>query len=105
MIAIKISTTNDTNGNPRRGWLIYQDASRGGSMGFDLIAFVDENYAGNAALTRAYPDATEITSLQVTPGEYREAMRGQREREREAEREARQARKDSAFRAGLGNVS
>lgn len=94
MIAVKISTTHDTNGNPRRGWLVYmatEDMDTGRSIGYDLIAFVDEGYAGNAALTRAYPLAVTIASLEVTPREYREAKRGQAERECEALAEQRAA--------------
>lgn len=39
MIAIRVKATNDTNGNPRRGWLIVDDAG-------DTIEFVDEGLPG-----------------------------------------------------------
>lgn len=78
-VAIKISTTNDTNGNPRRGWLVF--TLRGRS---ELVAFVDDAYRGQRALTNAYPDAEVIAELDVIPRVYRDAKRGQAEREREA---------------------
>lgn len=63
--AIKIQTKNDSNGNPRRGWLVYQNNS--------LAAYVDEGYLGNLALRQAFGDAVEVLfpSIDVSPGELR----------------------------------
>lgn len=40
--AMKIETTNDSSGNPRRGWLIY-----GAGQG-TLLGFADEDYDGRS---------------------------------------------------------
>jgi hypothetical protein len=44
--AVKIETKNTAEGNPRRGWLIYDSNSY-------LVGFADENYRSNGALHNA----------------------------------------------------
>lgn len=44
-----ICTTNDRNGNPRRGWKIH----RARSTGTTYLGYVDEGYAGDHRLTVA----------------------------------------------------
>lgn len=80
MFAVKIETTNDRNGNPRRGWFVY--ASPGA-----CLAFVEEGQEGQLALTRRFPAfgydaANAITTLvlRVPPSEYVRAVRCERER-------------------------
>lgn len=78
-IAVKISATNDRNGNPRRGWLVYQVTEQAKRIGegadSDLVGFVDEGYAGIGALRRAYPRVHVISEVSVTPAEYRAALK------------------------------
>jgi len=65
VLAMAVGTTNDTNGNPRRGWAIYD------TDGW-LVAFVDHAYRGLPAVRKPYgwlPVTGEIT---ITPGQYRE---------------------------------
>lgn len=74
--AIKIRTDNDTNGNPRRGWLVY-------TAGGDLQGFADEGYMGTGALERAAVKlGTEhievLVGLDVPPREYRAALKHER---------------------------
>jgi hypothetical protein len=71
-VAIYLATTNDRNGNPRRGWLIVETTT-GAS-----VEFVDEGYLGHAALVKRYgPNTgarlaqTAVGRINVTPGEYR----------------------------------
>lgn len=72
-VAIKINAGHDTNGNPRRGWLIVD------AMSGNQIDFVDEGYRGWAGLKHDYPDVVEGPELVVTPGEYRDQVRFGRE--------------------------
>lgn len=72
---IKIEATNDVNGNPRRGWLVYE--------GRDFIGFVDEEHAGNGAVLHALRlnDLSQVNTLatvRVTPSEYRDRVNGPR---------------------------
>ena len=91
-LAIYIGTTNDTNGNPRRGWYV---SRLDGTM---PTAFVDEGYHGRDALylallpetdadrnpngsrkyewrDRARAMVHESGRIEVTPGEYRSARK------------------------------
>lgn len=66
MLAIYIHTKNDTNGNPRRGWMIVKPHSG------HVVEFIEEGYEGRAALRKSYPNAVETGFIAVTPGEYRQ---------------------------------
>lgn len=88
-LAIYIGTTNDTNGNPRRGWYVHK-------LGTDEpVTFIDEGY-GNfpwaafaTATGRPAKDGEPWYSVRdrmaglvhvtgridVTPGEYRSACK------------------------------
>jgi hypothetical protein len=75
VIAVRVKTTNDTNGNPRRGWVI-ASAENG-----ETVAFIDEGYAGDRALHVSLAgwygeyECTVTGALQVTPGQYRDLKR------------------------------
>jgi hypothetical protein len=72
--AVKIQTTNDANGNSRRGWLVY-------SSDGCLHGFLD-GYAGDHMLYHQFPDAViTLATLSVTPGEFRTAASGKRVRQ------------------------
>jgi hypothetical protein len=67
--AVRIQTTNDANGNSRRGWLVY-------SSDGCLRGFVD-GYAGDHALYHQFPDSViTLACLRVTPAEWRTAANG-----------------------------
>lgn len=54
-ILLRVRAPNDVNGNPRRGWIVY-DAS--GTQ----VDFVDEGYHGRRALTQAgYCHAVQLS--------------------------------------------
>lgn len=63
-LAVYVGTTNDTSGNPRRGWIIFDgDGHHEG--------FVDEGYEGGGAL-KGYPGIRRTHyRIQITPAEYR----------------------------------
>ena len=60
---IYIATTNDTNGNPRRGW-IRTNCSTG-----KALEWVEEGYEGHGAI-RAYDDG-ETMKITVAPAEFK----------------------------------
>lgn len=63
---VYINAGNDTNGNPRRGWIV--------GYGTEEPYFVDEGYLGSQALINAGISPHEgkyLPALIVTPGEYR----------------------------------
>lgn len=67
--ATKIETVCDTNGNPRRGWLITSETA--------IVDWIEESYAGRGALRVAYPLHCEspyfgdVATIEVCPTEYR----------------------------------
>lgn len=58
IIAVKISTKHDFNGNPRRGWLIYNDTGA-------YLGFVDEGYSGCGALDKVYNERWKSSDSQL----------------------------------------
>jgi len=60
---IYIATTNDTNGNPRRGW-IRTNCSTG-----QPLEWIEEGYEGHGAI-RAYDDG-ESMKITVAPSEFK----------------------------------
>lgn len=54
MIAIYLNAGHDTNGNPRRGWVITEDNG-------DSIDYVDEGYRGGSALKVAGYEGIPVT--------------------------------------------
>lgn len=67
--AVKINAGNDTNGNPRRGWLLYDAAGA-------YLGFVDEGYDGRRALTSTASNVVELCSIPTTPKMYRDVLKG-----------------------------
>jgi hypothetical protein len=69
-IAIHINAGNDTNGNPRRGFIIVDSQGT-------AIDFIDEGYAGTGSLqTSAYSGATPSNfTIDVSPAFYKSALR------------------------------
>jgi len=102
-LAVYIATTNDTNGNPRRGWYVSRldgapiipahPTGRKGETAPVYTCWVEEGYRGSFALvstiaghfevyarTGAEIDAAralvrETGRISVTPGEYRDARK------------------------------
>lgn len=64
VLAQNLRCVNDTNGNPRRVWV-------GWNMDARVVAVQDEGYSGRPDWLGA---AVELTSVSITPGEYREWM-------------------------------
>ena len=59
---IRIATTNDTNGNPRRGWLSVTAAGQ-------PLRWIEEGYLGTGAI--AGIDDGETMAIHVQPAEYK----------------------------------
>lgn len=57
----QLRTTHDTNGNPRRVWLLYNAAG-------EVIDTADEGYAGDPFRGSG---AIQLPSISVTPSEYK----------------------------------
>jgi hypothetical protein len=68
-IAIHINAGNDTNGNPRRGWIIVDSQGT-------AIDFIDEGYSGPGALkVSAYSGAAlSDFTIDVSPSFYKSAL-------------------------------
>jgi hypothetical protein len=67
MLAIYIDAGNNSNGNPRRGWIIADDAG-------NFVDFVNEGYEGHSALANSgYGNVTPTSKLEVKPSVYRDA--------------------------------
>jgi hypothetical protein len=65
LIALYLAAPNDTNGNPRRGWILLQ-AGR-------ILGWVDEGYQGEEALKRAISGkpVLRIPRVNVTATEWK----------------------------------
>lgn len=69
IVAMKLSAPNDTNGNPRRLYIVNEINDSGYAERLDVI---DEGYAGRAALTNKYPDAVLLQQeITVAAAEYK----------------------------------
>lgn len=72
MLAIKVRTIHDRNGNPRRGWAVFDEWGK-------LKDFVNEWYEGSQSLMVKYPGANRsVEVFEVRPSEFnRWLKRGQ----------------------------
>ena len=61
---------NDSNGNPRRLWAIYEVASR--SVTSRIVKVIDEGYGGRPDCVRKL---VELPSIDITLGDYKEWIR------------------------------
>jgi hypothetical protein len=59
---VRIATTNDASGNPRRGWLSVTSAGQ-------PLRWIEEGYLGTGAIKGI--DDGETMTIQVQPKEYR----------------------------------
>lgn len=66
--AIKVNAGTDRNGNPRRGWLLYD--AKGMYLGF-----VNEDYGGQKALRMVAPNHIELAVIPTTPAAYRQLLK------------------------------
>ena len=69
MIAIRLRAKNDTNGNPRRCYVVFDNQG-------NKIGACDEGYRGSDSLFTRYPElkTQNIEDFDVTPGEYRRQL-------------------------------
>lgn len=67
VFAVYIKTKNDINGNPRRGWMIYNDNG--------YIDFVNDGYGGRSTLTCKYPNHIETGPIPTTVSYYKAVNR------------------------------
>jgi len=75
-VLVRVTCTNDKNGNPRRGWLVMSwSLARGGKF----EGFVDEGYIGSSAIPaelRSLPDFAPPSlagksGFVISPADYR----------------------------------
>ena len=70
---IYIGTTNDTNGNPRRGWMRTTSAGQ-------VLGWIEEGYEGRGAIA-GYDDG-ESVKITVAPAEFKRLKRMSQEAEK-----------------------
>jgi hypothetical protein len=76
IIAHKIATKHDVNGNPRRGYHVFKSPNDGNFAYY--LGFVDEGYGNSAREMRnEFPGIVFLGTVTVTPGEYRTAKRNE----------------------------
>lgn len=85
IVAVKLEATNDSNGNPRRGWAIEEVKGYGAASLYraesHLLAFADEGYRGVGALKDALirngwqTNPPVLGPYTITPRQYRELLR------------------------------
>jgi|TARA_B100000085_G_scaffold197505_1_gene181149 hypothetical protein len=62
---LHLATTNDSNGNPRRGWAEFNDHGM-------ILNFFEEGYSGSAALPERLRELRYAApTITVAPREYR----------------------------------
>jgi hypothetical protein len=74
--AQQLRTKHDTNGNPRRAWLLIEGREGG------CVGVIDEGYAGKPTAARGL---VELPPIEVPPSEYHRWMRYGRRLDTEAE--------------------
>lgn len=68
MIYINLAADNDTNGNPRRIFVIFDEDG-------EILDCIDEGYSGLAEVTKQYPNAKYAGRFETTPKEYRSLLK------------------------------
>ena len=71
-LAIKIDAGNNTSGNPRRGWMLYD---RDGYY----LGFIDEGYAGREGIRNIRALTEGEVTIPTTPAFYRSQLKKQRD--------------------------
>ena len=69
-LAIKIDAGNNTNGNPRRGWMLYD------KDGY-YLGFVDEGYTGREGIRNIRHLTEGAVTIPTTPAFYRSQLKKQ----------------------------
>lgn len=64
LLVIHASTKNDTNGNPRRVFVVLDKSA-------DIVETIDEEYMGTGALRAGGYDKLPRFNIETTPGEYK----------------------------------
>ena len=68
-IAIKLNAGNNTNGNPRRVYVVLE------TINGSIVDTIDEGFMGIVALSRKYPEIPIPPEFYTTPKEYRELLK------------------------------
>ncbi len=62
---VRVQAKNDSNGNPRRGWIQFSPSG-------DFIQFIDEGYLGRGAIaTLVEKGEADTIAITIEPSEYR----------------------------------
>jgi len=62
---VRVQAKNDSNGNPRRGWIQFSPSG-------DFIQFIDEGYLGRGAIaTLVEQGETDTIAINIEASEYR----------------------------------
>ena len=67
-LILHLVAKNDTNGNPRRCYLVIDPETA------TVIEAIDEGYQGRAAWKRKYPHGSEVCRIVTTPRQRRELL-------------------------------
>lgn len=70
IFAIKIDAGNNTNGNPRRGWMLYNKDGH-------YLGFVDEGYTGWEGIRNIHHLTEGAGTIPTTPAFYRSQLKQQ----------------------------
>lgn len=67
---LHLCATNDTNGNPRRVYVVFDETGA-------ILETIDEGYQGISAVARKYPKSVILGSFQTTPSQRRELLKAE----------------------------
>ena len=66
-VAIRLNAGNDSNGNPRRIFVVINPCTD------DIVDSIDEGYIGTSGLFKKYPSVNYTgTTIDTSPSQYRE---------------------------------
>ena len=68
MTAIKVHARRATNGDPRAGWILYDESG-------EKVAFIPGGYQGDTPLRAGYPDAVVLDEFKIPVGAFKRLER------------------------------
>lgn len=68
---LKLSAGADTDGNPRRLYIVSRTKVGAPDQGAERVAIFRENYDGNQEVRRCYPQAVYLMEVVITPAEFK----------------------------------
>ncbi|MMZ46561.1 hypothetical protein D1872_81790 [compost metagenome] len=93
IVATKLSTKNDKNGNPRRLYIVTAIDPQNLHHGGERLDIIEEGYEGLAALRNKYPSALLTQEIEVAPSEYKRWKQVKKADDKNREEAAKEAAK------------